>query len=154
MYARMYVCLHALVACISACVCARACAQVRVRVRASGLGPFLSWTCPFGPTSAHWCEAGAGRTRARCGRVISGTKVKALPDWLGQCKLLEGLCVRAAAPPPRLTRGSSAGPQRGPMVMPRNTAAYTYVCACVCVTHIHFDVCVCACVRACVRACV
>jgi hypothetical protein len=28
------------------------------------------------------------------------------------------------------------------MVMPRNTAVYTYVCACFCLTHIHFDVCV------------
>jgi hypothetical protein len=28
------------------------------------------------------------------GRIISSTKVKALPEWLGQCKLLETLCVR------------------------------------------------------------
>ena len=38
-------------------------------------------------------------TRAVRGRVISATKVKALPESLGQCKLLETLCVGAAAPP-------------------------------------------------------
>ena len=37
--------------------------------------------------------------RAVRGRSISSTKVKALPEWLGQCKLLEQLCV--PRPPPR-----------------------------------------------------
>ncbi len=33
------------------------------------------------------------------GRYIAFTKVRALPEWLGQCKLLQGLCV--PRPPPR-----------------------------------------------------
>ncbi len=52
----------------------------------------------------------------------------------------------AASLAPRVKRRAAAGP----MVMPRNTAMYTYVCAFFCVTRIHFDVCVCACVRVCV----
>jgi hypothetical protein len=38
--------------------------------------------------------------RAVRGRDISSTKVQALPEWLGQCKLLEGLCVPRPPPPP------------------------------------------------------
>ncbi len=49
---------------------------------------------PFEPVSAHCCAAGAP-AHAR-GRFISSTKVKALPKSLGQCKLLQTLCV----PPP------------------------------------------------------
>ena len=45
-------------------------------------------------------RGGRGRTRAAVrGRSIGGTKVKALPEWLGRCKLLETLCVRARPPP-------------------------------------------------------
>ncbi len=39
-------------------------------------------------------RAPAARGRDR-GRSIASTKVKALPEWLGQCKLLETLCARA-----------------------------------------------------------
>jgi hypothetical protein len=69
--------------------------------RACGCGCVHAWrlsmaSAPFDPTSAHCCAAGAGRTRARCsGRDIGSTKVKALREWLGQCKLLDKLCVRA-----------------------------------------------------------
>jgi hypothetical protein len=38
--------------------------------------------------------------RAVRGRSIFSTKVKALPEWLGQCKLLEELCVPRPPPPP------------------------------------------------------
>jgi hypothetical protein len=56
---------------------------------------------PFGSTSAHWCAAGAGRhARALRGRRIGATKVEALPEWLGQCTLLEDLCVPRPPPPP------------------------------------------------------
>jgi hypothetical protein len=56
---------------------------------------------PFAPTSAHRRAAGAGRhAGAVRGRYISGTKVRALPEWLGQCKLLEELCVPRPSPPP------------------------------------------------------
>ncbi len=47
---------------------------------------------PFVPTSAHWCAAGA----VVRGRYIHSTKVTALPESLGKCKLLKTLCVRAA----------------------------------------------------------
>ncbi len=51
---------------------------------------------PFGRTSAHWLRGGRGpHVRAVRGRSISGTKVTALPEWLGQCKLLAFLCVSA-----------------------------------------------------------
>jgi hypothetical protein len=39
---------------------------------------------------------GRGRTRAVHGRSIYSTKVKALPERLGQCTLLESLCVPCA----------------------------------------------------------
>ncbi len=60
--------------------------------------------CGFGPVRPHvrlWLRGGRGpHTRAVHGRSIDSTKVTALPEWLGQCKLLEELCVpprRAAA---------------------------------------------------------
>ncbi len=37
--------------------------------------------------------------RAVHGRSIDYTKVQALPEWLGQCKLLEELCVPRLPPP-------------------------------------------------------
>jgi hypothetical protein len=50
---------------------------------------------PFDPTSSHGCAGGAAARVAVGGRWISSSKVKALPDWLGQCKLLENLCVHS-----------------------------------------------------------
>jgi hypothetical protein len=43
------------------------------------------------------------RGGTRCavrGRHITSTKVTALPEWLGQCKLLVTLCVPRPPPPP------------------------------------------------------
>ena len=84
------------VAAPNASVCpSRACGCVfkACAVTFHGFGPFV-------PTSAHRCAAGAGGTRCAVrGRAISGTKVQALPEWLGQCKLLEELCVPRPPPP-------------------------------------------------------
>ncbi len=41
------------------------------------------------------------------GRVIYSTKVRALPESLGQCKLLEFLCVRARRPAVLRVRGGA-----------------------------------------------
>jgi hypothetical protein len=41
------------------------------------------------------------------GRSISSTKVKVLPEWLGRCKLLETLCVRARSPAASRVRGGA-----------------------------------------------
>ncbi len=58
-----------------------------------GFGPFdhvFPWLC--GGRGPH--------ARAVRGSDIAYTKVTALPDSLGQCKLLQFLCVMPAAPPP------------------------------------------------------
>ena len=44
------------------------------------------------------CAAGAATRTVVYGRRISSTKVKALPESLGTCKLLKILCVRVAVP--------------------------------------------------------
>jgi hypothetical protein len=46
--------------------------------------------------------------RAVRGRSISFTKVQALPEWLGQCKLLETLCVPRRAAAVRVCGGAGA----------------------------------------------
>jgi hypothetical protein len=50
------------------------------------------------PDSSPRLPIGARRARPHAravrGRSIYGTKVKALPEWLGKCTLLEELCVR------------------------------------------------------------
>ncbi len=55
------------------------------------------------------------------GRSISSKKVRALPEWLGQCKLLETLCVPR---PPRRRRARSRAAVRvrggfGAALLPR-----------------------------------
>ncbi len=64
----------------------------------------------FNPTSAHWLRGGRKpHGRAVGGRWIASTKVRALPEWLGQCKLLETLCVPpAAAAAVRVSGGAGA----------------------------------------------
>jgi hypothetical protein len=61
-----------------------------------------AWRLPMdSPVRIRLCQLLCGgrgpHARAVRGRDISRTKVKALPESLGQCKLLETLCVRAAA---------------------------------------------------------
>jgi hypothetical protein len=55
------------------------------------------------PVRPHVCPLSRGgrglHARAVRGRVIHSTKVRALPESLGQFKLLEELCVRDAPPP-------------------------------------------------------
>ncbi len=62
---------------------------------------FFPWLRPVRPHVCPLLRGGRGpHARAVRGRYIYGTKVKALPESLGQCKLLEELCVqhrRAAA---------------------------------------------------------
>jgi hypothetical protein len=56
----------------------------------------------FRPVRAHvlrWLRGGRGpHARAVRGRDVHFTKVKALPEWLCQCKLLETLCVPRRRP--------------------------------------------------------
>ncbi len=70
--------------------------SMRVCVRACMHGHF--------PRIVHVCPSVCGgrgqHARAVRGRSIGGTKVQALPEWLGQCKLLEELCVPRPPPPP------------------------------------------------------
>jgi hypothetical protein len=47
--------------------------------------------------------------RAVRGRDIASTKVRALPEWLGQCKLLGELCVPRPPPPPPVRVRGGAG---------------------------------------------
>jgi hypothetical protein len=80
--------------CVSKCIgvsitCMRVCARACVVT----LYGFARSTF----TSVPWCAAGAGRMRVVRGRSIAFTKVHALPESLGQCKLLEELCVAPAA---------------------------------------------------------
>jgi hypothetical protein len=59
------------------------------------------WLRPVRPHVFPWLRGGRSlHARAVRGRRIDDTKVKALPESLGQCKLLEELCVAPAAPPP------------------------------------------------------
>ncbi len=62
-------------------------------------GDFL-WLRPVRPRVRPLFIVAEMYLRTVRGRDISSTKVKALPESLGQCTLLEHLCVRAAAPPP------------------------------------------------------
>ncbi len=74
-------------------VCARACAR-----------DFL-WLRPVRPHVRPLVRGGRGpHARAVRGRFISSTKVQALPESLGQCKLLETLCVPRPPPPRRRAR--------------------------------------------------
>jgi hypothetical protein len=58
------------------------------------------WVRPVRPHVRPLLRGGRGRhARAVRGRYISSTKVKALPESLGQCKLLEFLCVPRPLPP-------------------------------------------------------
>jgi hypothetical protein len=62
---------------------------------------------------------GCADARAVRGRSIASTKVRALPESLGQCKLLETLCVPRPPPPPpvRVRGGAGAAPRR--VALPR-----------------------------------
>jgi hypothetical protein len=53
------------------------------------------------------------------GRSIDSTKVKALPDSLGQCKLLEELCVPRPPPPPPVRVRGGAGAALLRVALPR-----------------------------------
>ncbi len=76
----------------------------------------------FGPVQPHvrpLVRGGRGpHARAVRGRVIRFTKVRALPESLGQCKLLEELCVPPAAVRDRGGAGAAllreALPRRAP----------------------------------------
>jgi hypothetical protein len=68
-------------ACMRVCVCVCACV-----VTFCGFGPFE-------PMSVRVARRARPHARAVHCRWIFSTKVKALPEWLGQCKLLETLCV-------------------------------------------------------------
>jgi hypothetical protein len=98
------------------CICLRVQSPLRMhrcvyhahaRVCACMRGDFL-WLRPVRPHVCPLSRGGRGRTRggrgphARAvrGRRISDTTVKALPESLGQCKLLETLCVPRPPPPP------------------------------------------------------
>jgi hypothetical protein len=59
------------------------------------------WLRPVHPHVRPLSRGGCGpHARAVRGRYIAYTKVNALPAWLGQCKLLEELCVPRPPPPP------------------------------------------------------
>jgi hypothetical protein len=73
----------------------------------------------FGPTSVHDARRARPHVRAVHGRIIYGTKVKALPEWLGQCKLLEQLCVRARRRRRRARVCGGAGAALLPRALPR-----------------------------------
>ncbi len=61
----------------------------------------LLWLRPVRPHVRPSSRGGCGpHARAVRGRYIYSTKVRALPEWLGRCKLLEGLCVPRPPPPP------------------------------------------------------
>jgi hypothetical protein len=65
--------------------------------------------CVRACTSVRWLCGGRGwHARVVRGRSIHFTKLRALPEWLGRCKLLENLCV--PRPPPRAaSRACRAG---------------------------------------------
>jgi hypothetical protein len=68
---------------------------------ARGCAVLFAWLRPVRPHVCPLVRCGRGpHARAVRGRYIDYTKVRALPEWLGQCKLLERLCVPPAAPPP------------------------------------------------------
>jgi hypothetical protein len=75
-------------------------------------------SAPFDPTSAHCRVAG--------GRAIYATKVKALPESLGQCKLLETLCV-PRPPPVRVRVRGGAGAALLPRALPRSAQGWHHV---------------------------
>jgi hypothetical protein len=58
----------------------------------------IIWDLP--EPAAHCCATAA--CTVMYGRHISSTKVRALPESLGKCKLLKDLCVRAPPPPARV----------------------------------------------------
>jgi hypothetical protein len=76
----------------------------RLRVCVCACVTSFAWLRPFRPHGCPSVRGGRG-PHARAvlyGRFISGTRVTALPESLGQCKLLEYLCV--PRPPPRCAR--------------------------------------------------
>jgi hypothetical protein len=81
-------------------VCVRACVAT-----SCGFGPFE-------PTPIQCRAAGVvSRARGLHGRYISSTKLKALPEWLGQCTLLYYLCVPPRRPAAvRVCGGAGAKP--------------------------------------------
>jgi hypothetical protein len=107
-------CLYPFYMSVMCCGCARGCArgmhQPQGTVAALNASVCLSRECG-GVCMQAWRLSGASARssprpsivarRARphaCavrGRYIFSTKVKALPEWLGQCRLLQTLCVRA-----------------------------------------------------------
>ncbi len=78
------------------------------------------------PVRPHVCPSSRGRrgphAHAVHGRSIRGTKVKALPEWLGRCKLLEGLCVPRPPPPPPVRVRGGAGAALLRVALPRRGA--------------------------------
>jgi hypothetical protein len=59
------------------------------------------WLRPVRPHVRPSSRGGCGpHARAVRGRYIASTKVRALPESLGRCKLLEELCVPHPPPPP------------------------------------------------------
>jgi hypothetical protein len=100
MYARMCGCMRALVACIAApnaSVClSRAGVCVCVRAMRGAFPVASARSSPRPPIVARRARPHARTVR---GRSIDATKVRALPESLGRCTLLEELCV--PRPPPR-----------------------------------------------------
>jgi hypothetical protein len=113
--------------------CARGCARVvciclrvqsplpnapvclsRACVCACMRGDFL-WLRPVRPHVRPLFRGGRGpHARAVRGRRVASTKVKALPEWLGQCMLLEDLCVPR---PPRRRHARSQRCRRGAVLL-------------------------------------
>ncbi len=101
---RMHRCVHH----AHACVCA--CNPWRLSIASAR----------FAPKVRRWSRGGCGpHARAVRGRDISWTKVKALPESLGQCKLLVGLCVPRPPPPPPVRVCGGAGAALLRMALPR-----------------------------------
>ncbi len=78
---------------------------VRVCVRAWRLSMDSARSTARLPDAARWARPHA---RAVCGRSIHSTKVKALPESLGNWKLLETLCVPPATATVRVRCGAGA----------------------------------------------
>jgi hypothetical protein len=88
-------------------------------------GDFL-WLRPVRPHVCPLLHGGRGpHARAVRGRYISYTKVKALPESLGQCKLLETLCVARPAAAAAVRVRGGAGPALLREALPRRVPGRT-----------------------------